>query len=188
MLRRGEIYLSTIVLVCNTVDGWILNGLRPQKRGPLVDSPNFRIPLAFSLVLLLHRFLYRFFVRLRTSLRTDEATPFRTRNPRLARALASRYAPAVGASLAGSALGVCPQKQLRLTAAIWMSTRSLEFLFNVLDEKGWFEGRPRWFGSWLLMPLSCAQLFHAFVFDRETTPKVCCASPGSGPVQVDDGC
>ena len=29
------------------------------------------------------------------------------------------------------------------------------------------------FGSWLLMPVSCAQLFHAFVFDRENTPKVC---------------
>lgn len=75
--------------------------------------------------------------------------------------------------MAGFALGICPQAQLRMSAAIYMSTRSLEFLFNVVDEKGWLEGRPAWFGSWLLMPVSCAQLFHAFVFDRETTPGVC---------------
>lgn len=145
-----------------------------SQRVRLIDSPNFRVPLALSLVLLVHRLLHRFFLRLRASLRTEEASPFCARNPRLARALTSRYAPAVGASVAGFALGVCPQKQLRMTLAIWMSTRSMEFLFNVLDEKGWFENRPKWFGSWMLMPLSCAQLFHAFVFDRETTPKVCC--------------
>lgn len=54
-----------------------------------------------------------------------------------------------------------------------MATRSLEFLYNVADQKGWLVNRPWWFGSWLLMPVSCAQLFHAFVFDRETAPSVC---------------
>ncbi|KAJ5666233.1 uncharacterized protein N7477_008681 [Penicillium maclennaniae] len=93
------------------------------------------------------------------------------RNPRVSRALTSRFAPAVGASLAGFALAITRQEQLRLTAAIYWSTRSLEFLFNMMDEKGWLAQRPWWFGSWLLMPISCAQLFHAFVFDRETTPK-----------------
>lgn len=123
-------------------------------------------------MLLLHRLLHRFFVRLRANLRTEEAEPFRIRNPRISKALTARYAPAVGASLAGFALGICPQKQLRMTVAIYTGTRSLEFLFNVVDEKGWVENRPWWFGSWLLMPLSCAQLFHAFVFDRETAPGV----------------
>lgn len=128
--------------------------------------------MSVSLLLLLHRILYRFLVRLRVNLRTDDARPFRERHPRISRALTSRFAPATGASLAGFALGICPQDQLRLTAAIYMSTRSLEFLFNVMDEKGWCEKRPWWFGSWLLMPVSFAQLFHAFVFDREATPKV----------------
>ena len=45
-------------------------------------------------------------------------------------------------------------------------------MYNVADEKGYLENRPSWLGSWLLMPISLAQLFHAFVFDRETTPKV----------------
>jgi hypothetical protein len=68
---------------------------------------------------------------------------------------------------------VYPESQLRITLAIYTATRGLEFLYNALEEKGWFANRPWWFGSWLLMPVSCAQLFHAFVFDREAVPKVC---------------
>ena len=125
------------------------------------------------MVLLIHRILYRFFVRLRANLRTDDAKPFRERNPRFSKALTSKYAPVVGASLAGAALGVCPQSKLRVTVAIYMATRSLEFFYNALNIKGYLKYKPWWFGSWLLMPISCAQLFHAFVFDRETIPKVC---------------
>ncbi|KAG0157039.1 hypothetical protein PDIDSM_4223 [Penicillium digitatum] len=139
-----------------------------QPALPSSGLPNFVfLP---PLLLLIHRLLYRFLIRLRASLRTDDAKPFRKRNPRISRALTSRFAPAIGASLAGFVLGICPQDQLRLTAAIHASTRSLEFLFNVLDSKGWLDKRPWWFGSWLLMPISFAQLFHAFVFDSETTP------------------
>ncbi|BAE65085.1 unnamed protein product [Aspergillus oryzae RIB40] len=145
---------------------------KKKAQTSFLRSPNFRLSASLSLVLLFHRLLHRFFTRLRANLRTDEAQPFRNRNPRVSKALTSRYAPAVGASLALFGLGICPQNQLRLTAAIWMATRSLEFLFNAIDEKGWLENRPAWFGSWLLMPLSCAQLFHAFIFDREATPKV----------------
>ncbi|PGH13668.1 hypothetical protein AJ79_03517 [Helicocarpus griseus UAMH5409] len=146
------------------------NAPKPPKV-PLIQSPAFRLSTALSLTLLLHRLLHRFFLRLRANLRTDDARPFRERNPRISRALTSKYAPAIGASLAGFALGAYPQSQLRLTLAIYMSTRSLEFLFNELDSQGWFKDRPWWFGSWLLMPVSMAQLFHAFVFDRDAEPK-----------------
>lgn len=150
----------------------MFSGDRKKDRTPLLRSPNFRLSISLSLLLLIHRLLYRFLVRLRSNLRTDDARPFRERNPRISSALTSQYAPAIGASFAGFALGIAPQEQLRLTATIYTTTRSLEFLFNVLDSKGWLDKRPWWFGSWLLMPVSCAQLFHAFVFDRETTPKV----------------
>ncbi|PWY73691.1 hypothetical protein BO70DRAFT_364600 [Aspergillus heteromorphus CBS 117.55] len=164
---------SSLLKLVDVVVGRIRGDLSTKKapRTSFVRSPNFRLSASLSLILLFHRFLYRFFVRLRANLRTDDARPFRDRNPRISKALTSRCAPAVGASIAGFALGICPQNQLRLSAAIYTATRSLEFLFNSLDEKGWFENRPRWFGSWLLMPVACAQLFHAFVFDRETTPK-----------------
>lgn len=145
---------------------------RSRSRVSLLLSPDLRLALSLSLVLFLHRTLYRFFIRLRANLRTEDAKPFRDRNPRVSKVLTSRYAPAVGASVAGFALGICPQTRLRITVAIYTATRSLEFLYNVLDEKGWFEKKPWWFGSWLLMPVSCAQLFHAFLFDRETIPEV----------------
>lgn len=151
---------------------------RKKTRTPLHRNPTFRLSVSLSLLLLFHRLLYRFFVRLRANLRTDDAGAFRERNPRISLALTSRFAPAVGASLAGFALAITPQDQLRLTAAVYWSTRSLEFLYNVMDEKGWLAKRPWWFGSWLLMPISCAQLFHAFIFDRETTPTVCRIPPG----------
>ncbi|PYH77878.1 hypothetical protein BO82DRAFT_357831 [Aspergillus uvarum CBS 121591] len=133
-------------------------------------SPKLRISASLALLLLFHRFLYRFFVKLRANLRTDDARPFRDRNPRISNVLTSRFAPAIGASLAGFALGICPRSQFRIIAAIYSATRGLEFLFNALDEKGWFDNRPAWFGSWLLMPVSCAQLFHSFIFDREAVP------------------
>ncbi|EZF33226.1 hypothetical protein TMEN_384 [Trichophyton mentagrophytes] len=141
-----------------------------SSNAPFRDSPAFRLPLSLSLMLLFHRLLHRFFSRLRANLRTDNAQPFRERNPRISKALTSKYAPAIGASLAGFFLGLYPQAQLRLTVAIYASTRSLEVLYNALLENGWLSFRPWWFGSWLLMPLSMAQLFHAFVFDREATP------------------
>lgn len=150
-----------------------MNRASSKTREAFLRSPKYRLALSLSLVLLAHRILYRFFARLRANLRTEDAKPFRERNPRFSRALTSKYAPVLGASLAGAALGVCPQSKLRVTIAIYLATRSLEFLYNALNLKGYLKGKPWWFGSWLLMPISCAQLFHAFIFDRETIPKVC---------------
>lgn len=146
---------------------------RKKTHTSLLRSPNFRLSISLSLLLFIHRVLYRFLVRLRANLRTENALPFRERNPRVSRALTSRYAPAIGASVAGFALGIAPQDQLQLTAAVYSATRSLEFLYNLMESKGWMDKRPKWFGSWMLMPIAFAQLFHAFVFDRETTPSVC---------------
>lgn len=125
---------------------------------------------SLSLILLFHRLLRRFFTRLRESLLTQEAKPFRQRNPRVSRTLTSRLAPAIGSSLAGFFLAVYPGDQLRITIAIYIFTRALEFGYNYSEELGYFRNRPYWFGSWMLMPISCGQLLHAFVFDRDCFP------------------
>jgi len=124
------------------------------------------------MILLLHRLLYRFFSRLRTNLLTKDAAPFRRRNPRISRSLTSRFAPAIGASLGGFALGVYPADQLRITIAIYMITRAAEFTYNTLENDGWFRNKPQWVGSWMLMPFATGQLLHAFLFDRDCFPKV----------------
>ena len=137
--------------------------------------PNARVALSFSTILLFHRLLHRFFRRLRASLLEDTADPFRKRNPRISQMLTSAYTPAIGASLAGFCLGIAPSDQLRMTIAIYAFTRSLEFGYNALDESGmlWSDERPKpkWFGSWLIMPVACGQLLHAFVFDRDCFPE-----------------
>jgi hypothetical protein len=84
--------------------------------------------------------------------------------------LTSRLAPAIGSSLAGFFLAVYPGDQLRITITIYIFTRALEFCYNHLEELGYFRNRPGWFGSWMLMPVVCGQLLHAFVFDRDCFP------------------
>ncbi|KAI9840305.1 MAG: hypothetical protein M1837_001792 [Sclerophora amabilis] len=142
----------------------------PKATGTLLRSPNFRLSLSLSTIFLFHRLLYRFFTLLRRNLLAPDARPFRVRNPRTSRLLVSKMAPAIGASLAGFMLGVYPADQLRMTIAIYTLSRAGEFLYNKLEEDGWFKHKPWWFGSWLLFPVSCGQLLHAFIFDRECFP------------------
>ncbi|KAL7779953.1 hypothetical protein CFE70_009971 [Pyrenophora teres f. teres 0-1] len=143
---------------------------KSATRTSLWKSPNVRLSSSLALILLCHRLLRRVFVRIRESLLSNEARSFRRRNPRISRSLTSRLAPAIGSSLAGFFLAVYPGDQLRVTIAIYMMTRALEFLYNYLEELGYFKNSPNWFGSWLIMPVACGQLLHAFVFDRDCFP------------------
>ncbi|KAK3316614.1 hypothetical protein B0H66DRAFT_500067 [Apodospora peruviana] len=156
-----------------------------QKKQPLHKSPTLRLSLSLSTILLLYRLLFRFLTRMRFALLDPSAAPFRKRNPRTAGTLTSPYAPAVGASLAGLALGVYPSQQLRVSIAIFALFRALEFGWNCGEENGmiwgWEKGvngkpdkkrlRPWWWGSWMLQPLAAGQLLHAVVFDRDCFPK-----------------
>ncbi|KAH7375518.1 hypothetical protein B0T11DRAFT_10122 [Plectosphaerella cucumerina] len=147
---------------------------------PLHKSPTLRLSLSLSTILLLYRILFRFLNRLRFHLLEDSALPFRQRNPRTAAALSSPLAPAVGAGLAGLALGVYPAQQMRITLAIMAMFRALEFGWNLCEGEGLVWGfraggrvkreRPWWWGSWLLQPLAFGQLLHACVFDRDCFP------------------
>lgn len=127
----------------------------------------------------LYRLLFRFLSRLRAHLLDPQVEPFRRRNPRTAATLTSPYAPVVGASFAGLALGVYPSQQLRVSIAIYMIFRALEFGWKVCEMDGlvWDtrngkkRERPWWFGSWMLQPLSFGQLLHACVFDRDCFPE-----------------
>ena len=155
-----------------------------ERRGGKADQAksvsfgNLRIALSFSSILLFHKLLHRFFKRLRTSLMEDNAEAFRERNPQMAKMLTSTYTPAVGAALSGVFLGISPADQLRVTIAIYLLTRSLEFTYNALESSGYLwkseaeggKGRPWWFGSWMIMPFACGQLLHSLVFDRGCFP------------------
>ncbi|KAG9251409.1 uncharacterized protein F5Z01DRAFT_279646 [Emericellopsis atlantica] len=150
----------------------------PKGKTPFYKSPALRLSLSLSSILFLYRILFRFLNRLRSHLLTAQVEPFRRRNPRATATLTSPYAPAVGASLAGLALGVYPSAQLRVSVAILAMFRALEFGWNMCEGEGLVWGvkggrlreRPWWFGSWMLQPLAFGQLFHATVFDPECVP------------------
>lgn len=157
-----------------------------RKKQPLHKSPTLRLSLSLSTILLSYRLLFRFFTRLRLHLLDPSAAPFRHRNPRTASTLTSPYAPAVGASLAGLALGIYPAQQLRVSVAIYALFRALEFGWNTAEDSGAVWGwektangkaerkraRPWWWGSWMLQPFAFGQLLHAVVFDRDCFPTV----------------
>ncbi|KAF4981450.1 hypothetical protein FZEAL_2738 [Fusarium zealandicum] len=149
------------------------------KKKPFYKSPALRLSVSLSTILLLYRFLFRFLTRLRVHLLDPQVEPFRSRNPRTAATLTSPYAPAVGASFAGLALGIFPAQKMRVTIAIYTVFRALEFAYNMCETDGLIWGRkngikrdrPWWFGSWMLQPLAFGQLLHAAVFDRDCFPK-----------------
>ncbi|KAI0601184.1 hypothetical protein F4775DRAFT_589875 [Biscogniauxia sp. FL1348] len=156
----------------------------PKQKQPFYQSSTLRLSLSLSTILLLYRLLFRFLTRLRAHLLDSSATPFRTRNPRTSSTLTSPYAPAIGASLAGLALGIYPSKQLRVSVTIALLFRALEFGWNLCEDEGLIWGwkpraggkgmvkreRPWWWGSWMLQPLAFGQLLHATIFDRESSP------------------
>ena len=76
---------------------------------------------------------------------------------------------------AGLALALHPADTRRITITIYFLTRTLEFCYNLLDDKGYLFSRakPWWFGSWLIFPFASAQLLHAFIFDSDCFPPVC---------------
>lgn len=151
------------------------------KKQPLYKSPVFRLSMSLSTILLLYRILFRFLTRLRIVILDPNSEPWRKRNPSVTRLITSMYTPAIGASLAGFALGIYPAEQLRVTVAIYTAFRALEFGWNYVEDAGLAWGRekngklrkrPWWFGSWMLQPFAFGQLLHAFVFDAECFPTV----------------
>jgi hypothetical protein len=116
------------------------------------SGENFRTASSFALVLLFHRLLHRFFTRLRASLLLPSAEPFRRRNPSVAAALTSRYTPAVGASLAGVWLALCPSptpaprrgngggsraSRFRASIAIYAAFKAAEWGWEACVKKGY---------------------------------------------------
>ena len=160
---------------------------RVAPKQPFFKSPALRLSLSLSTILLLYRLLFRFLSRLRAHLLDAQVEPFRRRNPRTTATLTSPYAPAVGASLAGLALGVYPAQQMRVSIALYTMFRALEFGWNICEIEGHVWGmkggkkkeRPWWFGSWMLQPFAFGQLLSAVVFDRDCFPQVSLIEPSA---------
>lgn len=134
-------------------------------------SANTRLSLSAGTIVFVYRLLYRFFTRLRVGIQKPSSAEFREKHPRVYKIISSRLAPCVGPALAGLALAIHPADSRRVTVAVYALTRALEYVYNGAELSGALKNKPWWFGSWLLFPLTTAQLLHAFVFDRDCFPE-----------------
>lgn len=78
--------------------------------------------------------------------------------------------PLISGITAGSFLRIYPQLNAgRDLVAVYALVRSLEFVYNYLDDNGYLVAvkKPKLIGSWALFPFAYAQLFHSFFFNRE---------------------
>ena len=132
----------------------IVNESRQTILRNLANKRSLRTALTTSVTISLYRTLLRVF-----SLRKFRLQP-----------LSPGF---LAGTMAGLALALHPADTRRVTITIYFLTRTLEFCYNFLDDKGFLpREKPWWFGSWLIFPLSSAQLLHAFVFDRDCFPQV----------------
>lgn len=67
-------------------------------------------------------------------------------------------------AVSGSLFYYFPVDGARDIIAVYTAVRSLEILYNYLDERGVFRGKPKILGSWTLYPFAFAELFHSYFF------------------------
>lgn len=162
--------LKSIDALLARVSGAVKSPTATRARQPLVASPG-RMALSLSSLLFLHSTLYRILHTLRLRLLHEKVRAIQDRYPSIYAILTSKLAPAIGASLSGLALGICPADQLRITVAIYIASRSLEIGYKSISQTALVRDTlPSWFGSWLVFALAQGQLLHAFVFDRDCFP------------------
>ncbi|ANB11101.1 hypothetical protein AWJ20_3898 [Sugiyamaella lignohabitans] len=73
--------------------------------------------------------------------------------------------------VAGSAFALFPESAQGY-AAIYLSTRTLEFVYNYLDDMGYLEFKPRILKSWAIFPFAFSQLFYTFIFHPDACPNI----------------
>lgn len=144
-------------------------GAKPRKS--LIASPQ-RFALSLAMLLALHRFLYRVISGIRRDLLSENVRKIRERWPRMYDLLTWKLTPAVGASLSGLALGICPKDQLRVTIVIYVLVRAGELVWKGAEAAGYLKKKPKWFGSWMLFALAHGQMFHTLVVDPDCAPEV----------------
>lgn len=84
---------------------------------------------------------------------------------------ALRYAPATLAGIAsGYAISFLP-KDVRVYTSLYLTTKALEYVYNALADRSYFEWKSNIYGSWLVFPFSMAQLVPSLVQHPESCPR-----------------
>ncbi|PRT52682.1 hypothetical protein B9G98_00302 [Wickerhamiella sorbophila] len=79
--------------------------------------------------------------------------------------------PMVSALIAGSVFRILPAG-LRDYIALYLATKAAEYVYNMLDDQGRFNWKPRIVGSWILIPIAMSQLFYTLICEPDCCPRV----------------
>ncbi|CAG8453368.1 778_t:CDS:2 [Ambispora leptoticha] len=76
--------------------------------------------------------------------------------------------PALAGFCAGPAILFAKDQSQRVTMSVYILLKSFQFLYHSLYENRIIPRTPWWLGSWILFPLSSAQLIHAYLVNPDT--------------------
>ncbi|KAG9295018.1 hypothetical protein G9A89_017812 [Geosiphon pyriformis] len=192
--RRGvKVFLQVYAFVLTLQSLWNLPGqlrrsdnLRKIYKG-LSWAGSRQIAIAAASYVVLYKVLLRFFRRLFDSLfrpayiRTytetiyDNALQF-LKLPPLREYYeylfqSSFVPPFFAGALAGSTIFFLKHKEQRVSLSTYLLIKSLQFAYQSMRENRLIPQMPRWCGSWMLFPITSAQLIYAHLVNPDTFPE-----------------
>ncbi|CAJ0905797.1 16369_t:CDS:2 [Entrophospora sp. SA101] len=118
---------------------------------------SYRFAISVSSYIVIYKSLLRFFIRLLDPLLKPPTNP--SINDVVCSPLVS---PFLAGCLAGPCLLIDNDKPRRISLAIYTFTKSLQFLYHYLRKTHIIPKMSWWWGSWLIFPLSSAQLIYSY--------------------------
>ena len=125
-----------------------------------------RFALSASSYVIIYKSFVRFFTRLFDPL-LQPPTSSSLINDIVCSPLVS---PFLAGLLAGPTLLIDNDQSRRIFISVYMLSKSLQFTYYTLRKNGIIPKMPWWWGSWLLFPISSAQLIYSYLLHPDTFP------------------
>ncbi|CAB4445973.1 unnamed protein product [Rhizophagus irregularis] len=127
-----------------------------------------RCALSIASYAIIYKSLFRFFTRLFDPLLRPPPSSSLIVNDVVCSPLVP---PFLAGLLAGPTLLIDNVQSRRILIAVFMLSKSLQYTYHALRQNGIIPRMPWWWGSWLLFPISSAQLIYAYLLHPDIFPK-----------------
>jgi hypothetical protein len=138
----------------------VLNAMVLKRRGYVIEAS--KIAASLTCVSGIYKIVYSLLSRLAEH-------QFKALEPLKLKPTSKFLVPLVSGVFAGSAYRLFPH-QGKGYIALYVATRTAEFIYNYLDDMGLLEFKPRILGAWALFPFAFSQLFYTFIFYPDCCP------------------
>lgn len=126
-----------------------------------------RCALSIASYAIIYKSLFRFFTRLFDPLLRPPPSSSLIVNDVVCSPLVP---PFLAGLLAGPTLLIDNVQSRRILIAVFMLSKSLQYTYHALRQNGIIPRMPWWWGSWLLFPISSAQLIYAYLLHPDIFP------------------